>query len=1145
MRTMAILTGTFFTLLGVQNLWCAEETSCDQIRNFSQERLHAVSSTQFELNKLQFNCKLLPTSGLQFLIATTPNPIETRLGLWFDREVESIQSAADSVGLRFQSAWIPWDADLLRDQTDLDQRQKQLQEKKKVEKEPGLLLFGADKHASEAPPLKDLVVLLVPETPTGGIDTEVFCDAVNIVVAETIEGYTIPVMGPNFSGSFASLAKILDGPAEAGVDKKACDGAAKIRMISGSVMSTKAWQEAFGKPSDGHPVTQYHTMVHDTELLWEIMDTRLSPWKEESSERPRVAILSESETRYGGEQLSHQPSQRLLLRYPRGISRLRNAYSDQELKAATGGQQQPSFRNLLTFRIFDAGPATDSTPVFAKNQTPLSEDAVVEAIARTLRDEQIDMAGILATDPFDALFIARYLRDACPNVRLFTLDSDLLWVRGAQDFPFTGILAITTYPLMELNQRWTNLLNPQGGPTRKLFPSRASEGIYNATRSLLLGMGDADARKDSDHRQLAEYFDPLEGCAGVADIREQCKTPPVWVTVVSRDGYWPIAVADPDSKLGSSPDSQLLSWKSGDNNSQLSCLPIPRLWQFLFALLTGFIVVYSACLIVSLGRRGQQRALAGWGIWPREEGWLARLCYLSISSLSLLALYAVYTAPMFALNRNEHSDYPAVAGASMLLLLAASLAAVWKACLGPHHKRNGKDPWHYGILATAGVYVAILIWALVHLFFLTDGQNHERFFFAFRSMHLSSGVAPIAPVLFLLAGFFCWGKVHLTRLALLHDRVPWLPQLGTCMEAEALEHERKQLEGLVRDPLPFHWRTLGAFAIIVLIWNYLASSLRSFEVWPYERLVVLSLSILYALLFLTWGRIMAIWAKFHLFLESLERHPIRFAFSALPREETWSPIFHASAGKRSYSAEVHVRDGLKVLSEYLPPALEEAARKYNHQLEMVLKRATAGLRVPWSAHRDLGERLGEVDNLLIEILQPHWDSGEWETAPAAKPPRNQGDSSDDHEDARPETSPWPADDPGRVAQAMIAFQIISYIRYTLHQVRNLIYFVMVGFVLSMVALYSYPFQAPRTITTFITIMFLVFAGGIVLVMAQADRDRILSRITNTTPGALNSGFFKRLIIYLGLPLVTVVGSQVPSWGRFLFSWVQPALEALK
>ncbi len=1102
MRRMAILTGMFFTLWGMQNLCCAEETSCDQIRNFAQERLHSVSSTQFDLNKLQFNCKLLPTSGLQFLIATTPNPIETRLGLWFDREVESIQSAADSVGLRFQSAWIPWDADLLRDQTDLDQRQKQLQEKEKVEKEPGLLLFRADKHPYEAPRLQDLVVLLVPETPTGGIDTKVFCDAVDIIVAETMQGYTIPVVGPNFSGSFASLAKILNGPAEADGSKKACDGAAKLRMISGSATSTRAWQEAFGKPSDGHPVTEYHTMVHDTDqlwkMLWNIMDTRLSPWEKEGSERPRMAILSESETRYGGDQPSQNLSQPLLLRYPRGISRLRNAYSDQELKAATGGQQQPSFRNLLTFRIFDAGPATDSTPVFAKNQTPLSEDAVVEAIARTLRDEQINMAGILATDPFDALFIARYLRDACPNVRLFTLDSDLLWVRGAQDFPFTGILAITTYPLMELNQRWTSLhQDPQGGPTRKLFPSRASEGIYNATRSLLLGTGDAEPPKDSDHRQLAEYFNAFGACADGADIGEQCKTPPVWATVVSRDGYWPIAVANPESDPDSKADSQLLSWKSHDNQPQLSVGPIPRLWRFLFALLTGFIVFYSACLIASLGRRGQQRVLAGWGVWPREEGWLARLCYLSISSLSLAALYAVYTAPMFALSRNELSDYPAVAGASMLLLLAASLAPVLKACLGPHHKRNGKlDPWHYGILAIAGAYVVILIWALRHLFFPLDTQNHERFFFAFRSIHLSSGVAPIAPLLFLLAGFFCWGKVHLTRLALLHDRVPWLPRLGTGIEAEALENERKQLEGLVRDPLPFHWRTLGAFAIIVLIWNYLASSLRSFEVWPYEKLVVLSLSVLYALLFLTWGRIMAIWAKFHLFLESLERHPIRFAFSALPREETWSPIFHASAGKRSYSAEVHVRDGLKVLSEYLPPALEEAARKFNHQLEMVLKRATAGLRVPWSAHRDLGERLGEVDNLLIEILQPHWDSGEWETAPAAKPPQKQIDSSDDQEDARTvERSPWPAGDPGRTAQAMIAFQFISYIRYTLHQVRNLIYFVTVGFVLSMVALYSYPFQAPRTITTFITIMFLVFAGGIVLVMAQADRDRILSRNT--------------------------------------------------
>jgi hypothetical protein len=65
-----------------------------------------------------------------------------------------------------------------------------------------------------------------------------------------------------------------------------------------------------------------------------------------------------------------------------------------------------------------------------------------------------------------------------------------------------------------------------------------------------------------------------------------------------------------------------------------------------------------------------------------------------------------------------------------------------------------------------------------------------------------------------------------------------------------------------------------------------------------------------------------------------------------------------------------------------------------------------------------------------------------------------------------------ADDPLNVAESLIAFQLVGYIRYTLHHVRNLIDFVTVGFVLSLIALHGYPSQAPRTITTFITI----FAG---------------------------------------------------------------------
>jgi hypothetical protein len=159
------------------------------------------------------------------------------------------------------------------------------------------------------------------------------------------------------------------------------------------------------------------------------------------------------------------------------------------------------------------------------------------------------MAGLLATDPFDALFIARYLKDACPDVRLFTMDSDLLWVRASQDFPFEGTLAVTTYPLIEANQGWTNVRPFRGEvPLRKLFPSRASEGIYNAVRALLLSPQEPSSSaahtsgKEPLQGQFAEYSDPFGQCHDRSEHRPECQSPPVWITVVSRDGYWPLAV---------------------------------------------------------------------------------------------------------------------------------------------------------------------------------------------------------------------------------------------------------------------------------------------------------------------------------------------------------------------------------------------------------------------------------------------------------------------------------------------------------------------------------------------------------------------------------------------------------------------------
>jgi hypothetical protein len=106
-------------------------------------------------------------------------------------------------------------------------------------------------------------------------------------------------------------------------------------------------------------------------------------------------------------------------------------------------------------------------------------------------------------------------------------------------------------------------------------------------------------------------------------------------------------------------------------------------------------------------------------------------------------------------------------------------------------------------------------------------------------------------------------------------------------------------------------------------------------------------------------------------------------------------------------------------------------------------------------------------------------------------------------------------------------------------------FVITGFLLSMVALNCYPFQSLRFLSSFVSVMFLMFGAGVVTVLAQADRDPVLSRITKSTPDKLSGAFFLRAAGYLGVPLITVLASQFPSLSRFLFSWIQPALETMK
>ncbi len=161
---------------------------------------------------------------LRFIIATLPDPVHTHFSLLFDRLTEALQQAGQDQGYNYDSSWLPWIDEShqygsLTDQQNAEALQTQQQA------QPGILVFRkalppAISWQSSAKPVLPkpydggLIVFVVGENSTGGIDEEQFENAMSWIAAlrPAGTGHTFRILGPFFSGSFPSLAHLLLNP---------------------------------------------------------------------------------------------------------------------------------------------------------------------------------------------------------------------------------------------------------------------------------------------------------------------------------------------------------------------------------------------------------------------------------------------------------------------------------------------------------------------------------------------------------------------------------------------------------------------------------------------------------------------------------------------------------------------------------------------------------------------------------------------------------------------------------------------------------------------------------------------------------------------------------------------------------------------
>ncbi len=1079
-----------------------------------------------------------------FLIATVPDPELTRLSLYFDRAMDSIQQAAESLGFYLDRHWLPWAEDAAGGGANF------------TGDEPGMLLFRKPGGAGEF-----LVVFLVGESPVSGIRQRTFLKAVQYAHTVAAAG-TFFIAGTNYSGALPSLRRGIE-------DSRrlfSSGSALKFHIISGSATVEREMSAfAKGDPEWERDISFHSVMHNDTFASIQFLKYMSERWRGPIPS----AFLAEGQTAYGigsltTSQANPQAQASLTIRFPREIARLRGAYPQPAGQRDSGSLSQGSANSQLPVPVQRVLKGRDAVTIFSGPQLPVVQEAILLDIASTLRHEDIRLAGIAATDVFDSLFLAAFLRQANPDLRLYMDDADLLYVRAVSQYPLDGILAITTYPIVTHNQLWSRGLTEDEWTQRSPTGSRYEMAVYNASRALLLLQ--QRERSATAAGGAAGGGDPAAAVNGGLPEhsfpgRNYRSRPPLWLVTVGINGYWPIALLNP----GEVDESQL-SWESRDSAHGRPVLDLGRpgrTWIVVFMLLVIAGGAFGCLTSLAQSPRFLQmleRITPGhspardnpfWRqflVHPKECGAPGRAYFISAQCLALAAMLYPVASPLWLLAMEDASSlggahYVSPGNWARLVCIPSLLAFLVLLCgsilpflrLFLFHFPRGTLPEREGPMKTNQYVHLAFITFLVYPFplvlywlGLAGRDDHSLFFFVFRSLNLLNGVSPATPLLLLGCSLFMMARLHARRHALSLEAPTDLPHLPDDFQIKGLNDGVVGVRRSLGNPITGDTGAtmlilLPAFAVFLLIpWEWP----QSLESWQYDIVYQITLRALFLFAVISWARFVLAWKKLHSLLEILDLHPLRAAFSVLPSGYSQVPVLEGAGTLDSRDRLVYLAQQLRVLAacpnvadlEFLTPA---ARHGLEQKIEAAIGREPQSQASVWAS-------VAQVGSQLAKLLEPEWRKGCGSTDEASK---SKGEA--------------PADRRAyRIAEEIVAMPYLAFVGNAMLQLRNLLFYVAISYFLGIMSALVYPFRGLQMMIWAGTIGFIVMGIPVAVTIFQMEKDEILRRLTRgkEEPGTLR--LVKRLAIVGALPVLAMIGSYFPGIGRYLITVIEPALKAL-
>jgi len=1221
--------------LDVASTNCSESADASQgkITTLVDQYLHGVLG------------QAMPDSGsgrlpadIRFMVATVPDPLHTHLNLLFDRTIEATQQAAQDERYTYDSSWLPW-KQRAAEYSGRDDESKEEKETIQRENCPGLILFRKsiqqpDRQLYDATYTQGLFLFLVAEKPTTGIDRTQWNNALSwidrhISLTSTEKG--LRVLGPTFSGSVPSMVRaVID------VGKQSPKNSFKSVLLYTGTMrgcSAYAWMNLELIKSSPLPVRTADFEENDAIHI----DRYFQYLTKRGHHLSEVAILSEDETAYGGLPDNHPASddraqlsdpsrptcepiygprnRPLHLYYPRDISALRSAYEEQSIFAATDSSSA-SHVVLQPQASRSTHQDTDTVATFSGANSALAQEAQMYGIVDSLRTHGIRFVILRSTSSLDHLFLTRFLHRAYPDAVIVTMGSDMLFGREIDSTEFRGVVALTAFPLLPRGQDWTAVTENSRRHAHRVFGSNSMEGSYLATRFLI---GDPDIT----HNESPPYLHPYPydrsnnpSAAGVTDYAPPVWvdphpagviTPSTWLSVVGRDGYWPLAVLKepynpyPDSPAPILKSNLALVQVPSDATAHpvrlRGLLSLSASWKLCCELAVLAILLHSfAC------RRGWRYQNLSMLIQFTPSPGIRQITLIALGWGVIVTALVLMFLCSFLINPYLHAkDSWWIWGLAFVALFGSMGTVVdihWRFSGKPCAILRRTRP-HIAWIAFPVLLFAVALWTGWSTF---NGSDPDAVPTAYRAVHLTSGVSPMVSLLIMLAGFYWSFWFTLSGLALLGQGRPLLLRRKKLPLAlsRISDEMADNIEGFAM-PLPSPSKQKVIFyvfpAVLLLLqyWVLHRSSadgldlmLHSLENISFDRTLQVSCAIALYLVVMESGQLLSTWLALKRLLLALNRTPLRrtfFALRGLSMSSLWSMSGTSSRSRYtifSHQLEAlhHLRNVLQSLPlkargpghDWISKELDRALNKGKEFIEVLSgkeneesdenlargpdhktlkKKASKKKRKESEGNPAQGADLAMINDEHARHMRKEFrlcveHIFQELILPRWLEEKKSLDLAENGEKPGCDEVLRPSDD--EVTQRAEEFVCLSYVSYLVNilgRMRTMVLSILGLFAAIAFSLAFYPYTPRPAIVLSLLFLLLVVGSIVAVVYAGLSRDATVSHITNTEPGALGPEFWVKLATSIGVPFIGLLAAQFPGITDFLVSWLEPCLNSVK